>query len=42
MLAELARRMRAHRAAAGEGGEGEETAEGLPTRIVLGDDCAVQ
>lgn len=39
MLAELAQRIRAHRAATGEEGE---TAEGLPARIVLGDDCHVQ
>ena len=53
MLAQLAQRIRlqrAHaRARAGENGdageeeeEEEETVEGLPARIVLGDDCVVQ
>ena len=42
MLAELARRIRAHRAAGGAGDdEGAGSDEG-GTRLVIGDDCAVQ
>lgn len=43
MLAELARRIVLHRAAGGQTAVGGEVdVEGVPTRIVLGDDCQVQ
>ena len=45
MLAELARRIRAHRAGGGEGPpilEQEEGEDGEVVRVVLGDDCATQ
>lgn len=50
MLAELARRIRLHRASGGGevvlgGGDGEEEGGGedeMTTRIVLGEDCQVQ
>lgn len=44
MLAQLARRIRAHRAVHGEGdGDAEmEGAEGARTRLIFGDDCQVQ
>ena len=47
MLAELARRIRLHRAAGGEtavlvGGDGEGEDDEAPERLILGDDCRMQ